>query len=460
MNNIKKIIIILTIIVLIILIAIISIVITTDKKQNKEADQEMEDQQALQKMVVDSETNIIKKITTEAEFFNVQKCIDNYKMCSDYIYYAEQYKTLPDGEKTNVEKKKTQLINMTPEFVQTKLKLESNNVYSQMGLPDKEMRIDKIYVSTQKVKATDGNLDNINIKAYIANGVFIDRDSLKAEQFNIIVLMDTKNDTFLIVPQKYIEQENIKLKEGSSLTLYDKETIESNENNKYEETMETEEDMSKEYLNRFRLNLTSDPKYIYNNFDEEYRNKRFGTYDEFTSYINKNKENLNKIKLKSYLVNHNEENTEYICKDQYENTYIFEQSSPLNFTIKLDTYTIPTDKFKETYNEAEDYKKVQMNIDKFFQMINRQDYKTAYSCLAQSYKNNYFKTEEEFTKFAKSNFYTYNKVSYQNYEQKGDKLYTFDIKLSDITGEKKDKKEIKIIMQLNEDLNFEMSFGM
>ena len=132
----------------------------------------------------------------------------------------------------------------------------------------------------------------------------------------------------------------------------------------------------------------------------------------------------------------------------------------MNYKVKLDTYTIPTDKFKETYNTAEDYKKVQMNIDKFFQMINRQDYKTAYNCLAQSYKNNYFSTRDDFEKFVKNNFYTYNKVSYEKYEQKGNKLYIFSIKLEDITGENAEKKDVKIIMQLNDDLDFEMSFGM
>ena len=101
-----------------------------------------------------------------------------------------------------------------------------------------------------------------------------------------------------------------------------------------------------------------------------------------------------------------------------------------------------------------------MNIDKFFQMINRQDYKTSYECLAQSYKNNYFKTEESFENYVKNNFFTYNKVSYEDVEQKGDKLYVFTIKLTDLTGENKETKEVTIVMQLNEDLNFEMSFSM
>ena len=202
------------------------------------------------------------------------------------------------------------------------------------------------------------------------------------------------------------------------------------------------------------------PELAYNYMDEEYRNKRFESIEGFKEYIENNRDNIEEISLKKYLAENNDNYTEYVGQDKYGNLYIFDEKGILDFTLKLDTYTIPTDKFKETYNTAEDYKKVQMNIDKFFQMINRQDYKTAYSCLAQNYKDNYFKTQEEFEKYVKNNFYTYNKVSYEKYEQKGNKLYIFSIKLEDITGENAEKKEIKIVMQLDDDLNFEMSFGM
>ena len=462
MENMKKLIKILLTLILIIIIMIIMIKMSTKNSQNKEAKQEVEEQKSLQKMVADNESNKIKNITTEAEYFNVKECIDNYKSCSNYLYYEKMYGSVPENQKENFEFRKNKILNIIPDFVKEELQVDTNNIYDKVGLPDKEIRIDNIYVSTQKVKATDGNIDKINVKAYIVNGVFIDRENLQKEQLNIIVLMDTRNDTYLIIPQKYIEQKNIKIGQDDELTLYEKDSIEANEYNKYEETFETEEEMSKEYLNRFRTNLTNDPQYIYNKFDKEYESKRFGSYENFTNYINKNKENLSKIKLTSYLVNRSEDNTEveYVCKDQYENLYIFEQTSPLNFTLKLDTYTITTDKFKETYEKAENYKKVQMNIDKFFQRINRQDYDAAYNCLAQSYRNNYFTTEEEFEKYVKNNFYTYNKVSYEKYEQKGDKLYIFSIKLEDITGENAEKKDVKIIMQLNDDLDFEMSFGM
>ena len=269
---------------------------------------------------------------------------------------------------------------------------------------------------------------------------------------SFIVNIDYTNQTFSIEPTQSKYEE---INQANKIT-----SIKQKEDNMYTNKTVNDQTRVKDYITIYKRLVLADPQTAYEYMDEEYRNKRFGNIDTFKEYINSNKETIEKITLEQYLVENHDDYTEYIGKDKYGNLYIFDEKNILDYTIKLDTYTIPTDKFKETYNEAEDYKKVQMNIDKFFQMINRQDYKTAYSCLAQSYKNNYFKTEEEFTKFAKSNFYTYNKVSYQNYEQKGDKLYTFDIKLSDITGEKTDKKEIKIIMQLNEDLNFEMSFGM
>ena len=93
-------------------------------------------------------------------------------------------------------------------------------------------------------------------------------------------------------------------------------------------------------------------------------------------------------------------------------------------------------------------------------MLNRHDYKTAYKCLADSYKNNYFKTEEAFENFAKSNFFDYNKLTFKDSEQKGERLYTCEIELTDLTGEKSETKKMNIVMQLNDNLDFVMSFSM
>ena len=156
----------------------------------------------------------------------------------------------------------------------------------------------------------------------------------------------------------------------------------------------------------------------------------------------------------------NVQNTMKHCKRIWNNYYIIKEKAIMNYTMEFDTYTILTEKFKETYDKSGDEYKCQMNVDKFFQMINRKDYKTSYKCLADSYKNNYFKTENDFANFVKSNFYKYNKITFKKSEQKGNRLYSFEIELTDITGKNTETKKVNVIMQLKDNYDFVMSFSM
>ena len=132
----------------------------------------------------------------------------------------------------------------------------------------------------------------------------------------------------------------------------------------------------------------------------------------------------------------------------------------MNFTVKFDNYTIPTEKFTTTYKDATDEQKIQMNVNKFVQMINRQDYRTSYALIDDGFKSNYFKTNEEFEEFVKSKFFLYSSVSFKSIESKGNNTYVVNVEISDIKEESSENKEISIIMQLKEDMNFVMAFGM
>ena len=131
----------------------------------------------------------------------------------------------------------------------------------------------------------------------------------------------------------------------------------------------------------------------------------------------------------------------------------------MNYEVLLDNYTITTNKFKETYSEANNEKKVQMNVDKFIQMINRHDYKTSYNCISSGFKKNYLDTQEKFEEYMKNVFFEYNKFEFRNIEQKGSNLYTVTLNITDLTEESSEARNVTIIMQLNDDLDFEMSFG-
>lgn len=251
-----------------------------------------------------------------------------------------------------------------------------------------------------------------------------------------------KNNDYLDKPsqpdQKYIEP---------------KEKYEYNE---FEFLNVSTEDLIQIYFNRYKDNMLNDIQKAYNILDKEYREKRFGDINGYKSYIDKNYDKVGQAILISYkLDSTNNGYTQYVCLDQYGNYYIFRENAIMDYTVILDTYTIDLPEFLEKYNNANEQQKVALNIDKFMQAINAGDYKYAYNCLADSYKNNYFKTQESFEAYAKQNFYANNNVQYNNFEQQGD-VYTYSVVLTNKdTNEQMNKT---FIMKLGEGTEFEMSF--
>lgn len=435
MKNIKKYIIILCIIIVIIIISICVLTI----KQKKSNDE-------LKNIVSEIESPIeeTKEINwTEYDTINfaVNRYVQTINANNSTYIELRQSEEENSGE---VENQINQLIlDMLSDTYIKNNEITNENLREKIPLESEQL----VFIPLKAKKLIEED-----IRTYVVDGIVQNIEYENKGERCYIVNVNYSNQTFSVEPSQKKYEEIDKVDKIANIS--------KNENNEYINTTINNQTKTQTYINMYKRLALSVPELAYNYMDEEYRNKRFESIEGFKEYIENNRDNIEEISLKKYLAENNDNYTEYVGQDKYGNLYIFDEKGILDFTLKLDTYTIPTDKFKETYNTAEDYKKVQMNIDKFFQMINRQDYKTAYSCLAQNYKDNYFKTQEEFEKYVKNNFYTYNKASYEKYEQKGNKLYIFSIKLEDITGENAEKKEIKIVMQLDDDLNFEMSFGM
>ncbi len=209
------------------------------------------------------------------------------------------------------------------------------------------------------------------------------------------------------------------------------------------------------YFDDYKTYMLENPEQAYNLLDKEYREKRFVNIDGYKAYIENNKEMISNNSLESYKISVDDEKSKYICLDQYGNYYIFTENAIMDYTVILDTYTVDLPEFTEKYSSSTEQQKVALNIDKFMQAINAKDYKYAYGCLADSFKNNYFKTQEEFENYAKENFYASNTVEYNEFDTQGD-VYTYSVILTDKeTGEQKTKT---FIMQLGEGTEFKMSF--
>ena len=95
----------------------------------------------------------------------------------------------------------------------------------------------------------------------------------------------------------------------------------------------------------------------------------FQTEDAYREYINSLKG------LEKYRVIRNEDNTQYICIDEYGNYYLFNLIASFEYTVILDNYTVDVPDFIEEYNTSEENKKVKLNIQKLIIATKQGDYK-------------------------------------------------------------------------------------
>lgn len=243
--------------------------------------------------------------------------------------------------------------------------------------------------------------------------------------------------------------------------------IGKNKCNEFEFITVTEEELVTKYLEDYKKNALNYPENAYDSLDVSYRNKKFGNIENYEQYIQENKAIIKNLQLTKYLINSYDNYEEYICIDQYNNYYIFHVTSVMKYTLLLDTYTTDLPEFTEKYNKANEQQRVALNINKVFSAINAKDYKYVYSKLADSFKSNYFESEEKLKDYLTDKLFEKNTVNYKTFSQEGTNIYTYQIELSDSsTSEVKEGKGVQlgrikmnIVMQLNEGTDFVMSFS-
>lgn len=294
---------------------------------------------------------------------------------------------------------------------------------------------------------------NPTFQTYFINLLYYNKDNNQRYATKIMVQLDNANSTYQIMPYKYMQKKGYdKLALNDMFEAKSLEIANKNDN-VYKMVPISKDSMAERYFNLYSTYLECDKEQSYNLLDKEYREKRFGTVQEYIKYVTENE--LENAIISKYQIISYDNYTQYVCVDSNGRYYIFNENSVMNFSLILDTYTIDIPAFTEKYNSSNENQKVALNIDKFMTAINAKDYKYAYNCLADSYKNNYFKTEAEFENYARANFYDNNTVTYDNFETQGD-LYICKVTISDTKTE--NKKQKTFIMQLGQGTKFVMSF--
>lgn len=434
-----------SIIILLIIVMIVLCLLIKLKKNNKENNVNSDYDEKLD--VVNGEMEGKEGLNT----YNQEITDKIYK--NDYYivkYCAEIYqKAIYELLENNNDENKAKLFNMLDEEY-----INEKNI-NKDELIDKYKNYKKSNIYIDKM-LTAKLADTVNV--YIINGKLIDQENSSKKEYELIVKIDLENNTFSIYPYEYVTEKKYNELEKEDIIHLEKiEKIDNKIYNVYEDQSNKYTTVALPYFEKLKVDALYDPEFLYSILDKEYREKRFGSLNNFKNYINENKDKISKIEAKKYARYYYDGYTQYVVIDNNEDYYIFNEISTMNYTILLDDYTIDQPEFIEKYESASDDKKAGYDINKFIKAINAQDYNYAYNCLAESFKQNKFPTLENFEEYVKNNFYEKNKIQYSSVKKEGS-YYIYTLNITDANNSTISTSK-EFIVNLKDNREFEMSFG-
>ena len=452
MNTMKKLIIICVVIIFIVII--ILGIITLSKENNNFNNKE----EIIEAPENNEYSGIFENIVDKNDYFAIKNIINKYLSCIQNIN-GDVYINMDIQERT-----KEEVINRIRQEAVEKVKdmldtsyIEEFNITSNTIIKESEKYAKSGNYEENNV---DYNLDIDSI--YVAKmsedySIYLVSYKINNIQLQMIIKVDFNNSTYSLYLQDYINKYDYShIMNKDDIKMSNNKIIE-NDNNIFNYVITNNETMAKEYFSIYKERLLNYVEDAYNSLDDSYKHKRFGSLDEFKKYVEQNYEKLSNITLAKYKVDNIDNYIQYICIDTEGKYYIFRESSVMNYTVVLDTYTIDLPEFIEEYESANEMKKVALNIQKVFEAFNNQDYKYVYNVLADSFKNNNYKTYNEFEQYIRNNLFTNNTVEYLEFSTESG-VYIYSLKVLNTENDSEYRK-ITIIMQLNEGTDFKMSFN-
>ncbi len=448
MKYIKYIILVLVILIIITIVVILNVMHSDEYIYTDDIEEEGLPIDLIQKVAVLENRN---------NYYVVKKIIENYY--SDLSNFnMKKEDLLGEGQSTSY------LKNISDDALKSEIEAYKEKVYNYLdseykekngitisNIQDKIGKYDNVQVIIDNIYYLDSNE---NVRVYFVYGETVQKETLRKEQFRIMLTVDSQNSAFEIYPSGY--GYNVEL--GKELKI-DKKEIKNVVYNSYKFSIIEDETFAKELFSDYKSRLMYDAETAYERLDDEYKAKKVQNVEEYKTYVKNNYYRFINANVVKYQIDYMDDYIQVICIDDKENNYIFKVQDVANYTIIPDTYTIDIPEFVANYEKSSTEEKVGLDINKFMLALNDKDYKYLYSILADSFKENNFKTYEEFENYAKTNFFEENTFGYLEFGNEGGTYYTYKVKISDATQKNDKTIEKTFIVLLGEGTDFKISFN-
>ena len=431
-------------ILLIICIIVIVIAIIIVRKQEEMMPNEYDTTQY--ELGINNVNTTIQNVDIRNNFYVVKTCINKF-----YTYYFESTNTneqyIVDEEQSNSNNQYLYAM-LDSEYIEFK-NITVDNILDEIPQINRsDIQITEMYISQRTP----------NVAVYFVYGVFNDRVNNVQTNFYNILKVDMLNNTFKIILQDLAESKYGEIEIGQNIEIEDFSEIENDNNsNIFEYESITDEEYITDIFNQYKQNLIYNRQLAYEQLDEEYREKRFPTFDAFEQYAEENSRRSVLMEIEKYQKNTYDDYTQYVCIDKTGKYYIFNVTHVADYGAILDMHTVDIPQFIEQYKEVDNVRKAEMNLEKIEDALNEKDYEYIYNKLDETFKNNNFNDLDIFREYIDNTFYNSNNFTYNNVSEEGE-VYVLNTVLNNLE-EEATSKNITFIMKLENNTDFIMSFS-
>ena len=405
------------VIVIVLIVVVILALLMTFKNRPEETVNQNEEETITFEDIKDKDISNEDKLQND-EVYNVRSCIYNYLSAINRSNARYLNIEGEDGQRRNLSEEEISeyVIPLLSEKYINDNQINGENVFNYVDDIDTNV----IY-NIVGMKKHVGN----NSYQYLISGILQDINNNFVKNAYYIVYMDYTNGKFAIEPIL----ENIdRIQEIELEDL----TVSGNEYNSIPDSAVIMDDQNiiKDKLTNFKRLMLVRPDVAFQYLDEDYRNKKFdGNVNNFIDYINSKRDEIETARLEKYQIEDYEDYTQYFAVDQNDNNYIFNETQALEYTVLLDTYTVPLPSFIEEYNDMDLGEKIAVSVQRFFEAINNKDYKYAYSKINETFRNNNFEAEADFENYANSYFYN-TSIDMDTYQEEQEGIYTCNVSIT------------------------------
>lgn len=256
-------------------------------------------------------SNIVSNISDINEAYNVKLCVNKfYEYCKEYRESAPKaiYELLDH------------------DYIKF-YDLNQNNFMKKIDVIDSNsLCIDSVYKLKQKR----------NLSLYLIKATQLYKNSDNTKEFNILLKIGSKNNTFSIFLNDYIIDNNyadLNLGETINFSL---KNINEKTNNTFDSSKKVVYDNVQDVFSDYQNLCMFYKKYAYSKVSMESKNKKFTDYESFESYIKSKFRDIIMMKVLYYEKIENGEEIEYKIYDDKNINFIFKVTSYITYTVNIE----------------------------------------------------------------------------------------------------------------------------